>query len=165
MKPTPGFGPSTGPPLSMIPPSFGRSRPATRLRMVLLPQPDGPTTATNSPACTSRLTRSIAVSDDTPSGATKRFVTPTRSSTDAVFSIGRIQRSVDPDQLLLQHHRRPRLLRAGGTFHAALLERARDVLEILVPGTKRGLERIGEGALLGAERAPERLVHQPGMDV
>ena len=59
--------------------------------MVLLPQPDGPTTATNSPARTVRLTRSIAVSGDTPSGAVKRLVTPTRSSTDAVFSIGGVQ--------------------------------------------------------------------------
>src|SRR6266849_796998 len=165
MKPTVGLGPSTGTPLSRMRPSLGRSRPATRLRMVLLPQPDGPTTATNSPARTSRLTRSIAVSGDTPSGATKRFVTPTRSSTDAVFSIGRIQRGIDLGELLLQCGGRPWLPCAGGTFHAGLIERASDVLEILMPGAKNGFQRVGERALLGGERAAQRLVHQPGMDV
>ena len=68
MKPTLGFGPSTGTWLSRIRPSFGRSSPATRLRIVLLPQPEGPTMATNSPARTSRLTRSIAVSQRRAAG-------------------------------------------------------------------------------------------------
>ena len=58
---------------------------------MLLPQPEGPTMATNSPARTSRLTRSIAVSQDPPPGAVNRLVTPMRSSTDAVFSIGGVQ--------------------------------------------------------------------------
>src|SRR5262245_7537751 len=165
MNPTVGFGPSTGTPLSRMRPSLGRSRPATRLRMVLLPQPDGPTTATNSPARTSRLTRSIAVSDDTPSGATKRLVTPTRSSTDAVFSIGRIQQGVDLDQLLLQRSGRPRLGGAGGTLYAGRLKRAGDVREVLVSRAKSRFQRIGERAFVRAERTPERLVLQPGMDI
>ena len=91
MKPTLGFGPSTGTALSRMRPSLGRSRPATRLRMVLLPQPEGPTMATNSPGRTSRLTRSIAVSQEPPPGAVNRLVTPMRSSTDAVLRIGGIQ--------------------------------------------------------------------------
>ena len=59
--------------------------------MVLLPHPDGPTMATSSPALTLSVTRSIATSADTPSGAVKRLVTPMRSSTDAVLRIGGIQ--------------------------------------------------------------------------
>jgi hypothetical protein len=82
MNPTVGLGPSTGTPLSKMRPSLGKSRPATRLRMVLLPQPEGPTTAMNSPLRTSKLMRSMAVSGDTPSGAAKRLVTARRSSTD-----------------------------------------------------------------------------------
>src|SRR5262245_4200073 len=165
MKPTVGLGPSTGMLLSRMRPSFGRSSPATRLRMVLLPQPDGPTTATNSPARTSRLTRSIAVSDDTPFGAAKRLVTAMRSSTDAVFSISGIQRGVDGGELLLQHGGRPWPCGAGGTFHTVAGQRAGDVLEVLLAGAKDRLERIGDRALLGGERAAEGLVHQPGMDV
>src|SRR5262245_51745909 len=38
-----------------LPPS-GRSRPAIKLRMVVLPQPDGPTRQTSSPRATVRLT-------------------------------------------------------------------------------------------------------------
>src|SRR2546423_1187478 len=83
-------------------PSLGRSRPATRLRRVLLPQPDGPTTATNSPDRTAKLTRSMAVSSETPSGAVKRLLTAMRSSTDAVFSIGLIQGCIDATELVLQ---------------------------------------------------------------
>ena len=37
-------------------PARGRSRPATRLSVVDLPQPDGPTSATSSPSATSRST-------------------------------------------------------------------------------------------------------------
>src|ERR1700730_4608994 len=133
MKPTVGLGPTTGIWLSRIRPSFGRSRPATRLRMVLLPQPEGPTTATNSPGRTSKLTRSIAMSGDTPSGAVNRLVTPIRSSTDAVFSISRIQRSVDPGEFLLQRRSRPRFLGAGRPFDVVALERAGDLLEIRRP--------------------------------
>src|SRR5437660_5410474 len=109
-------------------PSLGLSRPATRLRMVLLPHPDGPTTATNSLARMPKLTRSIATSGDTPSGAVKRFVTLTRSSTDAVLRISGIQRCVDRGQLLFQHRRRPWPGGARGTFDALALERARDFL-------------------------------------
>src|SRR5262249_9308719 len=146
-------------------PSLGRSRPATRLRIVLLPQPDGPTTATNSPARTSRLTRSIAVSGDTPSGAVKRLVTPMSSSTDAVFSISGIQRGVDGGELLLQHRGGPGTTCAGGSFHALALERMGDLLEVVLTGPKHRFQRVGQGALLGAERTTQGLMRQPGMQI
>ena len=41
-------------------PPLGRSRPATHLRSVVLPQPDGPTTQTNSPSSTENETSPIA---------------------------------------------------------------------------------------------------------
>src|SRR5262245_14449272 len=165
MKPTVGFGPSTGMSLSRMRPSLGRSRPATRLRMVLFPQPDGPTTATNSPARTSRLTRSMAVSADTPSGALKRLVTPTSSSTDAVLSIGGIQRGVDPGELLLQYGGGPRTFFARRALHAVALEHADDLGKIVLAGAKHRFERIGQRAFFGAERAAQGLVHQPGMKI
>src|SRR5580692_6252778 len=92
MKPTCGLGPSTDSPPSDTMPSLGRSRPATRLRMVLLPQPDGPTIATNSPSRTEKLSRSTAVKrlPGAP-GAGKRRVTAFSSSAlaDAVMDIRR----------------------------------------------------------------------------
>src|SRR5581483_1731045 len=109
---------------------LGASRPATRLRIVLLPQPEGPTTATNSPLRTLKLTRSIAVSVDRPPGAAKRLVTPMRSSTDAVFCISGIQRSVDLRQFLLQCRRAPRSRCAGGPLDAVASERARHLLKV-----------------------------------
>src|SRR5262245_50863511 len=133
--------------------------------MVLFPQPDGPTTATNSPARTSRLTRSMAVSADTPSGALKRLVTPTSSSTDAVLSIGGIQRGVDPGELLLQHGGGPRTIFARRTFHVVALEHAGDLGKIVLTGAEERFQRIGQRAFLGAERAAQRLVHQPGMKI
>src|SRR5947209_10958116 len=117
-------------------PSFGRSSPATRLRIVLLPHPDGPTTATNSPGRTQKLIRSIAVSGDTPSGAVKRLVTPIRSSTDAVFSIGLIQRSIDPDKLGFQNGRGPGAAFARRTLDPVAFQRARHLLEVLLAGAK-----------------------------
>ena len=47
-------------PATMTVPPVGRSRPATRLSRVDLPLPDGPITATDSPAASSRLTWSTA---------------------------------------------------------------------------------------------------------
>src|SRR6266446_6714160 len=114
-------------------PSLGRSSPATRLRMVLLPQPEGPTTATNSPGRTSKLTRSMAMSGETPSGAVKRLVTPMRSSTDAVFSIGLIQRGVDADELLFQHGGAPGAGCSRRPLDPVALERARHFLETRRP--------------------------------
>src|SRR5262245_64955024 len=133
--------------------------------MVLFPQPDGPTTATNSPARTSRLTRSMAVSADTPSGALKRLVTPMSSSTDAVLSIGGIQRGVDPGELLLQHGDGPRTFFARRTLDAVALEHAGDLGKIVLTGAKHRFHGIGQRALFGAERAAQGVVHQPGMKI
>src|SRR6202158_6296685 len=47
-------------PATLVPPSEGASSPAMTLSMVDLPQPEGPTIATNSPSLTVRLTRSSA---------------------------------------------------------------------------------------------------------
>src|SRR5262249_27328772 len=165
MKPTVGFGPSTATPLSRMRPSLGRSRPATRLRIVLLPQPDGPTTATNSPARTSRLTRSMATSGDTPSGATKRLVTPTRSSTDAIFSISGVQRSVDGGELLLQHRGGPGSGRTQRPLHATALQGPGDRLEVLLAAAEHGFQRIGEPAFLGTERTAQRLMLEAGVNI
>ena len=46
-------GPCTGVPSSRTSPAVGSSSPATHLSSVVLPQPDGPTMQTNSPAATS----------------------------------------------------------------------------------------------------------------
>src|SRR5215470_978282 len=45
----------------LISPPLGYSRPAIMRRVVVLPQPDGPSRQTTSPAATSRSTRSTAV--------------------------------------------------------------------------------------------------------
>src|SRR3984893_7362830 len=146
-------------------PSLGRSSPATRLRIVLLPQPEGPTTATNSPGRTQKVIRSIAVSGDTPSGAVKRLVTAMRSSTDAVFNIGSIQGGIDPGKLGFQNGRGPGAAFARRTLDALALERARHLLEVLLPGAKDPLERIGESALLRLQQAAQGLMLQAGMNV
>src|SRR3984893_11475691 len=146
-------------------PSLGRSSPATRLRIVLLPQPEGPTTATNSPGRTQKVIRSIAVSGDTPSGAVKRLVTAMSASTDAVISIGSIQGGIDPGKLGFQNGRGPGAAFARRTLDALALERARHLLEVLLAGAKDPLECIGEGALLRLQRAAQGLMLEAGMNV
>src|SRR6266496_1709240 len=47
-------------PATLVPPSAGARSPAMTLSMVDLPQPEGPTSETNSPSPTVRLTRSSA---------------------------------------------------------------------------------------------------------
>ena len=133
--------------------------------MVLLPQPDGPTTATNSPDRTEKLTRSIAVSGETPSGAVKRLVTPTRSSTDAVFSIGLIQRGIDPGELGFQDRRGPGAAFAGRTLDPVALERPGDFLEVLLAGSKYRFQRVGESALLRLQRTAQGLMLEARMDI
>ena len=49
-----GPGAVTGRPLTLTVPDVGASKPATMRRQVVLPQPDGPTIATNSSSATSR---------------------------------------------------------------------------------------------------------------
>src|SRR5262249_41104932 len=70
--------PVTGLPKTRTCPDEGCTRPVTRFRVVDLPQPVGPTTATNSPAST-RIVKSRMAVIDRPSGVTKRRVTLTSS--------------------------------------------------------------------------------------
>src|SRR6185437_3063550 len=62
MTPRSGPGPVIGLPSSSTLPRVGRTKPATMFIIVVLPQPDGPITATNSPSAigydTSSTTRS-----------------------------------------------------------------------------------------------------------
>ncbi len=60
--PTSSGGSVTARPSMRISPEVGGIRPATSFRSVDFPQPDGPTTATNSP---SRMSRSSGFSDGT----------------------------------------------------------------------------------------------------
>src|SRR5262249_35143028 len=50
---------TTAPPMAIVP-EVGRSRPATQRKVVVLPQPDGPSSTTISPASTRKLTSSTA---------------------------------------------------------------------------------------------------------
>src|SRR2546426_1980532 len=79
-KTTPRSGPGAvmSLPSSVARPVVGVSKPATMLSSVLLPQPDGPTRVTNSPA---PIARSIGSSACTPSAvAPKRLDTPSTTS-------------------------------------------------------------------------------------
>ncbi len=58
--------PATSRPVTRTRPADGRSRVPARCSSVVLPDPDGPTTATSSPAATSRLTPSSAVTGGEP---------------------------------------------------------------------------------------------------
>ena len=61
-----GPGGAIGRPFTITLPEVGTSNPATSLRIVVLPQPDGPTTATISRASTTRSTLSSATNGDWP---------------------------------------------------------------------------------------------------
>src|SRR3712207_3763797 len=54
-------GPATASPATVIRPASRRSRPATHRSRVVLPQPDGPSTATREPVGTARSTPDSAV--------------------------------------------------------------------------------------------------------
>src|SRR5689334_8629369 len=69
-----GLGPSRAPPSTVTLPRSGRSKPAMMFIKVDLPQPDGPTMATNSPSSTSKPTLSITGS--APRLDTKPLLTP-----------------------------------------------------------------------------------------
>src|SRR5687768_498999 len=60
------LGPVTAAPSIVIRPRSGRSNPAMMLSSVDLPQPEGPTMATNSPSRTSKLTPSTTDSAPNP---------------------------------------------------------------------------------------------------
>src|SRR5579859_6497091 len=78
-----GSMPCTGSPITCTEPSLGRSRPEMRPRVVDLPQPVGPTTATNSPGATSMLISRIAVYA-WPVGVKNRLVTFCNSIADVL---------------------------------------------------------------------------------
>src|SRR6266700_6355891 len=56
----PRLGDDTTMPAMLMSPDVGCSRPATQRNVVVLPQPDGPSSTTISPAGTAKLTPSIA---------------------------------------------------------------------------------------------------------
>src|SRR5436309_14335326 len=56
----PRAGSDTTPPAMLITPLVGCSSPATQRKVVVLPQPEGPSSTTISPAGTTKLTPSIA---------------------------------------------------------------------------------------------------------
>src|SRR5450756_195204 len=64
-------------------PADARSRPATRVSVVDLPQPVGPTTAQNCPGSTVRFTSRSAVKE-VPVGVAKRLVSPDSSMRGSV---------------------------------------------------------------------------------
>jgi hypothetical protein len=70
--------PSTGRPPTLTLPSLGLSRPATRVSVVDLPHPEGPTTAQNRPGSTVMVTSRSAVKA-VPLGVLKRLVTADNS--------------------------------------------------------------------------------------
>ena len=84
-KPMRGSMPLTGAPMTRTSPALGLASPVTRLSVVDLPQPVGPTTATNSPRSTVMVKSRIAVSD-LPVGERKRRLTLISSIAGAVFS-------------------------------------------------------------------------------
>src|SRR3989440_4309309 len=73
-----GSMPWTGSPITSTSPALGRSRPEMRPSVVDLPQPVGPTTATNSPGATAILMSRIAVYA-LPAGVRNRLVTSRNS--------------------------------------------------------------------------------------
>src|SRR5918996_5087507 len=87
---------STGRPASRISPSLANSSPATMRKVVVLPQPDGPSRQTTSPAPTSRSTASTATN------RSKRLVT-LRSSMSAIASAPDGAEGDAAQQLVLQH--------------------------------------------------------------
>src|SRR5262245_60014813 len=70
-------GPLRGAPSISTVPASARSKPATMFSRVVLPQPEGPTIATNSPSSTARSMPSITRS--APVGVGKLLLTPASS--------------------------------------------------------------------------------------
>src|SRR3954471_5475807 len=81
--------------MAISPPLIG-SRPATMLRIVLLPQPEGPMRATNSPSTMSNDTDSTAWRARPPSPyVLRRLRTPMRTGAAAVISSELLLRGED----------------------------------------------------------------------
>src|SRR5690348_17542684 len=106
--------PDTGAPITRTSPALGLARPVTRLSVVDLPQPVGPTTQANSPRPTVMVKSRNAVID-LPSGVRKRLVTFSSSMAgldDGAGATGRAPASVcrDMDFLLSPAERATTLL-------------------------------------------------------
>src|ERR1700730_13823287 len=95
MKPIPPAIPSTSWPPTRTVPAFGRSKPATIVRVVDLPHPVGPTTAENWPGSITRSTSRRAVKTD-PEGVTNRLVTPLSSILAARSDIAGVPFRAEP---------------------------------------------------------------------
>ncbi len=78
MKAVSGVIPETGRPCTRTWPAETVSSPATRVSVVDLPQPVGPTTAQNSPSATD-MSRSRRAVKAVPAGVRNRFVTAVSS--------------------------------------------------------------------------------------
>src|SRR5262249_12695046 len=144
-----GPGPGTGRPSTHTEPPVGTSKPATRRRQVVLPQPDGPTIATNSRSATVRSTRSRAGTPTplrpnvlvTPS---KRItaMAPSRQSVPAHGGFERAQREIDRETDEADRH------------HGAHHGRGRDVelrLHHHVADAGRGDDQLGADQRLPAQ--------------
>src|SRR5438128_4447536 len=116
---TPCAGAETSAPPMRISPALGCSRPATQRSVVVLPQPEGPSSATISPAATENVTSSTAAAP-----AAKIFIRrSTRSSEDMKNLVeSRLRRSarafihsyqLAPHHLPLKGGGRPRSGREG----------------------------------------------------
>src|SRR5512146_995539 len=101
---TPRSGDDTSRPPMLISPDVGCSRPATQRKVVVLPQPDGPSSTTISPAGTAKLTPSIA--GRPIANCLRRSLT---SSVAVMISIAsRVQRSLPiPERLVPFGNPRP----------------------------------------------------------
>src|SRR5439155_3256992 len=95
MYPTPAGMPRTGSPRTSTVPSDGGSRPETSDSVVDLPQPVGPTTATNSPAATDMVRSRTAVCTP-PSAPGNRLVARLNVMTGPVWTPPAAPRHASP---------------------------------------------------------------------
>src|SRR5215207_5923066 len=86
--PISGGGPATRRPWTSTVPDVGLSRPASRLRNVDLPHPDGPTNATNSPGRTSSDSPSRATTSPPPSAANVLPTAAARAASPVLAAAG-----------------------------------------------------------------------------
>src|SRR5215217_2818418 len=171
---------------SKISPAVMSIRPAMRFRVVVLPQPDGPTRATNSPSSTSSETRSTATTSPYVL-VTSRSVTPAIAVTPSSLMLDRtlgkgahevpLQHKEEHDHRHThdergRHESRP----VGGIFREELLETNRHRHQLLRVDERPGIDvlvpALDEGVDCGRYQSrrgkrqddlPERL--KPGRSV